>query len=84
MKSYQATGSIDSLDVASNSVSVTHQPIPALQWPAMTMDFGLASPAVAKGIAPGTPMRFEFEDRGDGEFVITRIEKAAKSANEGH
>jgi len=84
VKSYQATGSIDSLDLASNSVSVTHQPIPALQWPAMTMDFGLASPAVAKGIAPGTPMRFEFEDRGDGEFVITRIEKAAKSANEGH
>jgi Cu(I)/Ag(I) efflux system membrane fusion protein len=82
-KRYQAQGSIDSLDIASNTASVTHEPIPALQWPAMTMEFGLASPAVAKGIPPGAPIRFEFEDRGDGEFVITRIEKAA-ARHEGH
>jgi Cu(I)/Ag(I) efflux system membrane fusion protein len=82
-KLYQAQGSIDSLDIASNTVSVTHEPIPALQWPAMTMEFGLASPEVAKGVPPGAPMRFEFEDRGDGEFVITRIEKAS-TKHEGH
>ena len=82
-KRYQAQGSIDSLDIASNTASVTHEPIPALQWPAMTMEFGLASPEVAKGVPPGAPMRFEFEDRGDGEFVITRIEKAA-AKHEGH
>ena len=83
VKAYQANGSIDSLDAASNSASVTHDPIPALKWPAMTMDFGLASPEVAKGIPPGAPIRFEFEDRGDGEFVITRIEKAT-AKHEGH
>jgi len=80
---YQAQGSLDSLDASSNTLSVTHEPIPALKWPAMTMEFGLASPEVVKGIAPGTPIRFEFEDRGDGEFVITRIEKAA-AKHEGH
>ena len=82
-KLYQAQGSIDSLDIASNTASVTHEPIPALQWPAMTMEFGLASPDVAKGVPPGAPMHFEFEDRGDGEFVITRIEKAT-AKHEGH
>ena len=41
---YQAQGSLDSLDVSSNTLSVTHERIPALKWPAMTMDFGLASP----------------------------------------
>ncbi|WP_291995612.1 efflux RND transporter periplasmic adaptor subunit [Candidatus Accumulibacter sp. ACC003] len=83
-KAYQTTGSLDSLDVAANTVSVTHEPIPALKWPAMTMEFGLASPEVAKGIAPGAPIRFDFEDRGDGEFVITRIHQAPKAQHEAH
>ncbi|MGA7179708.1 MAG: efflux RND transporter periplasmic adaptor subunit [Thiobacillaceae bacterium] len=69
---YQAVGSLDDIDGA--DVTITHQPIPALKWPSMTMDFQLASPDVIKGVAPGSPIRFEFEQRGPGEFVITRIE----------
>jgi Cu(I)/Ag(I) efflux system membrane fusion protein len=80
---YEAVGAIDALDAAADTVSMTHEPIPALQWPAMTMDFGLASPEVAKGILPGQPVRFSFEDRGDGEFVITKMEKAAPGEHEG-
>lgn len=85
-KTYEAVGSIDALDAASNTVSMNHEPIPALQWPAMTMDFGLDSAAVAKGLLPGEPLRFTFEDRGDGEFVIIKMEKAdpAAAAHKGH
>ncbi|MBU1236918.1 MAG: efflux RND transporter periplasmic adaptor subunit [Gammaproteobacteria bacterium] len=72
-KSYSATGTLDAVDAATHSVTVTHQPIAALKWPAMTMDFNLASPEVVAGVAPGTPMDFEFEERGPGEFAITRI-----------
>ncbi|MBR0568784.1 efflux RND transporter periplasmic adaptor subunit [Azoarcus sp. L1K30] len=81
---YHATGSIDAVDAASNTVSMNHEPIPALQWPAMTMDFGLASPETAKGLLPGEPVTFEFEDRGNGEFVITRFDKAGTSARKEH
>lgn len=81
---YGTTGSIDAVDAASNTVSMNHEPIPALQWPAMTMEFGLSSPETVKGILPGEPVRFEFEDRGNGEFVITRIEKAAGAAHGEH
>lgn len=85
-KTYEAVGSIDALDAASNSVSMNHEAIPALKWPAMTMDFGLDSAAVAKGLLPGEPLRFTFEDRGDGEFVIIKMEKAAPgaAAHKGH
>jgi Cu(I)/Ag(I) efflux system membrane fusion protein len=85
-KTYEAVGSIDALDAASNSVSMNHEPIPALQWPAMTMDFGLDSADVAKGLLPGEPLRFTFEDRGDGEFVIIKMDKAdpAAAAHKGH
>ena len=69
---YHAVGSLDSVDGA--DVTITHQPIPALKWPGMTMDFELASPDLVKGMAPGSPIRFDFEQRGPGEYVITRIE----------
>ena len=52
-KSYQAVGSVDSVDVSSDTVSMNHEPIPALQWPAMTMDFGLASKDVIEGCCRG-------------------------------
>jgi Cu(I)/Ag(I) efflux system membrane fusion protein len=42
----------------------------------MTMSFELAQPELAAGIAPGEAVRFSFEERGGGQFVITRIEKA--------
>ncbi len=82
--SYQGVGAIDSIDASDNTVSMNHEPIPALQWPAMTMDFGLDSPELVKGIMPGEPVRFDFEDRGDGEFVITHIEKTGQAGHAGH
>ncbi|TAH44714.1 MAG: efflux RND transporter periplasmic adaptor subunit [Betaproteobacteria bacterium] len=87
---YRGEGTIDAIDLAANSVTISHGEIPALNWPAMTMDFTLAAPGLAKGIVAGLPARFEFEQRGEGEFVITRIERMsavqapATSAHGGH
>ena len=64
-------------------VSLSHAPIPALGWPEMTMDFGLAEPALAEGLEAGTPIRFRFEDRGPGEYVVTRIERVDGAAEAG-
>ena len=77
---YQGEGSLDAVDAAAGSVTLTHGPIPALQWPAMTMAFTLARPDLAAGIAPGTRVRFSFEQRAPGEFVVTRIEPAREAA----
>lgn len=81
---YVTSGSIEAVDAASSTVSMNHEAIPALQWPAMTMEFGLARPDTAQGFLPGEPVRFEFEDRGNGEFVITRIDKATGAAHGDH
>jgi len=75
-KRYEAEGTLDAVEPGAAAVSITHEPIPELQWPGMTMDFGLAAPEVVKDVKPGMPIRFEFEDRGDGEFVVTRIDPA--------
>jgi Cu(I)/Ag(I) efflux system membrane fusion protein len=75
-KRYRGKGTLDSVD-ANGSATISHQPIAELQWPAMTMDFALASPDLARGIKPGTAIRFEFEQHGPGEYVVTRIEVVA-------
>ena len=77
-KRYEAMGSIDTVDAVNGTISMHHEPIPALKWPAMTMDFGIAEAALVKGLLPGQAVHFKFEDRGNGEFVITRIDKVEK------
>ncbi len=74
VKTYQTMGAIESIDAATNAISVSHDPIPALKWPAMTMEFELADAEIANELLPGQAVHFSFEDRGDGVFVITAIE----------
>jgi len=73
--SHQADGTLDEIDAAAGTVVVTHAPVPSLNWPEMTMEFVPANPALIAGIAPGTPIRFEFVERKPGEWVITRLEQ---------
>ncbi len=77
---HEAQGTFDALDAEAGSVTVTHGEIPALKWPAMTMDFSIADPALVKGLAPGTPVRFVFEAGEPGEYIITGIEPLAGAA----
>ncbi|MGE4280876.1 MAG: copper-binding protein, partial [Magnetospirillum sp.] len=37
------TGTVDAVNAASRQVKLTHAPIKALGWPAMTMDFAVAA-----------------------------------------
>ncbi len=77
---YETEGSFDALDAAAGSVTLTHGEIPALQWPAMTMDFVLADPALVEGIAPGTAVRFVFKAGAPGEYIVTAIAPLAGAA----
>lgn len=58
------------------AITLAHDPVPALKWPAMTMDFQLARPELAAGIRSGDGVRFRFRQQGD-EYVVTAIERDA-------
>lgn len=73
---YATKGAFEDYFADSHSVLLQHEAIPDLSWPAMSMEFGLADPALVRDLAPGTPIHFEFEDRGNGEFVVIAIEPA--------
>ncbi|MDP2142864.1 MAG: efflux RND transporter periplasmic adaptor subunit [Gallionella sp.] len=80
---HQAQGTLEAIN-ADGTVSITHEPIKSLGWPGMTMDFELANSSLAQGIKPGTAIAFELVERGEGVWVITRMQAVKPAAHEGH
>lgn len=60
-------------------ISVEHEPVPALKWPAMSMPFALKSPALGQGLKAGDKVRLRFSAEGSGPVVheIQRLPAAA-------
>ena len=69
--------------VDGDTVTLQHPAIPALKWPAMTMDFQLPpADQRPKELSAGLAVRIEFEMR-DGDIPqITRIQPAATGAKQ--
>ena len=70
---HQGNGSVESVDTKSGILTLKHEPIASLKWPAMTMEFAVANPSLLAGLKPGTPIAFEFVERKPGEWVVTRV-----------
>ncbi|MDD5057670.1 MAG: efflux RND transporter periplasmic adaptor subunit [Sideroxydans sp.] len=70
---HQAQGTLNSIN-DDGTVSITHQAIPSLKWPDMTMDFALTNSSLVAGIKPGSAISFEIVERTPGEFVITKLQ----------
>ena len=83
-KIHHADARIEELDPENDAMTVTHGPIPSLKWPEMTMDFMVTEKALFKGLRPGMKVRIEIEDRGEGEFYITRIAPAGGKGKASH
>ena len=64
---YETTGKIE--QITAQSVTLSHEPVPALDWPAMTMTFQLANPALARDLKTGDRVRFGFDRPPTGPTV---------------
>ncbi|MFZ5540640.1 MAG: efflux RND transporter periplasmic adaptor subunit, partial [Pseudomonadota bacterium] len=71
---HSARGRLDDVDAKTGTLVISHEAIPTLKWPAMTMEFAAANEAIAKAVKPGTPIAFEIVERKPGEWVVTKIE----------
>ncbi|HZH25600.1 MAG TPA: copper-binding protein [Azospirillaceae bacterium] len=70
-------GVIKKVDAAKRKLNIDHEPIPAIRWPKMTMDFDV-DPAVDLGaLAPGQAVSFTLAKNAKGTYIITGI--SAKS-----
>ena len=70
---YETRGRVEALK--GDQITFSHEPVPAIGWPAMTMTFKLGSPALAKGLKVGDRVAFAFEQRPEGP-VVKRIAPA--------
>ena len=72
-KGHTAEGVVDRLDLSADTAMLTHGPVPSLNWPAMTMEFKLASPSLRAGLKPGAKIAFDFvEQAPDTAIRIAR------------
>ena len=69
----RATGMIEAINRERGVVSIAHGPIPALKWPASTMEFQ-ARPEQLEGLAVGDAVRIGFQSEGD-EAALVSIDK---------
>ncbi len=70
---YETVGRIE--QVASDKITLSHQPVPALRWPAMTMAFRVEEPGLVRGYKVADQVRFGFEQTPKGP-TLRRISRA--------
>ncbi|KJS39701.1 MAG: hypothetical protein VR70_07510 [Rhodospirillaceae bacterium BRH_c57] len=68
-----ATGKVNSVDAAKRTVNITHQPIQALGWPDMTMDFAVAEGVDLSALQPGAQIEFALVKGADGIYMIDSL-----------
>nr|WP_223996818.1 efflux RND transporter periplasmic adaptor subunit [Burkholderia gladioli] len=68
---YETTGRIEHIDA--QGITLSHQPVPALGWPAMTMSFEKPSPGAFADAKVGQTVRFAFRHAGEG-YRLSAVE----------
>jgi Cu(I)/Ag(I) efflux system protein CusF len=69
----RGVGVVQSFDAAAGKITIAHEPIESLGWPAMTMAFAVERPELLANVTSG--QRVDFTLRGnDMSAVITSIE----------
>ena len=70
---FDARGKV--VEIGDANLTIAHEAIAGLGWPAMTMPFALADPRLASGLRAGDAIRFRLRRQGD-EYRIVAIERA--------
>ncbi|MDP1705443.1 MAG: copper-binding protein [Sulfurimicrobium sp.] len=67
-------GTVNQINADAGSVNISHEAIPALKWPAMTMDIKTADKKILNGVKPGQAVSFGLIKDPKAGYVISHIE----------
>ncbi|HEX9462758.1 MAG TPA: copper-binding protein [Alphaproteobacteria bacterium] len=70
------TGVVKAVDPAQHKVTLSHQPISQIGWPAMTMEFAVAPAVDLNTVKPENRIDFSMEQGQGGMYVIQSIKPA--------
>lgn len=68
----EGTGVVRAVNAQEGTVTLAHEPIPALGWPAMTMAFRAQSAGLLNGVSVGQRVHFVLANE-NGRPVLTEI-----------
>ena len=71
-QSHRATGVVKGVDAKTSAVTLAHEPVASLKWPAMTMTFKVDDPKLLDGLTVGKKVDVEFKQIGN-DYVITSM-----------
>ncbi len=70
----ESVGVVTAIDPAAGTISLDHEAIAAINWPAMTMQFSAEDPAILEGVAVGDRVRFELKSAAE-TTIVTAVSK---------
>ena len=69
-KTHKAVGVVKKVDPKAGSVTLAHEAIASLNWPAMTMSFKIQDRALLDKLAQGRKVEVDFEQRGKDYVIV--------------
>ena len=69
---HEAVAVVKSVDAANGKVTLSHEPIKSLNWPAMTMAFAVKDKTLLEKLTVGNKVDVEFKKQ-DSDYVITKV-----------
>jgi len=69
---HKATGVVKKVDPKAGTVTLAHDPVKSLNWPAMTMGFTVKDKALLDKLQAGKKVEFDFVQQGK-DYVITTV-----------
>lgn len=73
-KAHSAAGTISGIDKVKGTVTLAHEAVPSMNWPAMTMTFKVKDKTILDRAKPGAKVRFSFVQSGK-DSVITELKQ---------
>jgi Cu(I)/Ag(I) efflux system protein CusF len=67
----QGVGVVKAIDTAKGAITLQHEAVAAIGWPAMTMPFKVASPELLKHVKVGEKVQFTFRQASTGSTVTS-------------
>lgn len=70
---YQGVGGVNSVDIKAGRIRLTHGPVTALGWKAMTMSFGVTDDSLLENLKPGQKVAFTLIEARKRKYLISEI-----------
>lgn len=74
-KPVEGRGMVNSVEVGSRTISITHEPIQSLGWPKMKMKFSVTPDVDLSAVKAGDAVAFSLKPSGNDDYVVTSLLK---------